>query len=111
MGEILEILKVLISIPYMIFIFVIFIYCIYKSIAFVYYFLSGLFLNNSQDNAYSYHAKEGLSFIIVFTSIIIGFLLFVVPFYFFVKVFGNLFQVILIIIGVYVMIKYFKQTK
>lgn len=109
MEEILEFLKVGVSIPYMIFIFVVFMYCIYKSISYVYQFMSGLLLTHYDKDICN--SKDDLSFIIVFFAIIIGFVMFVVPFYIIVRLFGNFFHVILVIIGIWCLIKHLRYVR
>ncbi|MCJ1655238.1 hypothetical protein MT340_000370 [Staphylococcus sp. NRL 16/872] len=103
MDGIIAFLQMLVVVPYSIFLLAVFMYCIWKCVFFVNDLIRGLLGNRLQSND-----SEGMSFFILFVAIFLGSLLFLIPFYIVVMLIGNFFQIPLVIIGIYIIVKKLK---
>ncbi|PNZ32158.1 Uncharacterised protein [Staphylococcus petrasii] len=103
MDGIIAFLQMLVVVPYSIFLLAVFMYCIWKCVLFVNDLIRGLLGNRLQSNG-----SEGISFLILFVAIFLGSLLFIIPFYIVVMLIGNFFQIPLVIIGIFIIVKKLK---
>ena len=99
MDGIISFIQMLVVVPYSIFLLAVFMYCIWKCVWFVNDLIRLLLENNLNINV-----SENMSFVILFFLYILWSTAFIIPFYIIVLLIGNFFQMILVIIGMYIII-------
>lgn len=100
MDGIIAFIQMLVVVPYALFLLAVFMYCIWKCVLFVNDFIRMLVSHRLQVDM-----SEGMTFLILFIAIFLGSVLFIIPFYIVVMLIGNYFQVILVMIGIYIIVK------